>query len=69
MRIDLSQVRSSKTVIRAFDGARRDSVGEIDLPIEIGPIQFNAKFQVLDIPASYNLLLGRPWIDPRSPVI
>ncbi|XP_070010242.1 uncharacterized protein [Nicotiana sylvestris] len=27
-----------------------------------GPTWFDVEFQVLDIPASYNLLLGRPWI-------
>ncbi|XP_055806917.1 uncharacterized protein LOC129875663 [Solanum dulcamara] len=37
-------------------------IGEIDLPLQIGPEEFVVEFQVLDIPASYNLLLGRPWI-------
>ncbi|XP_055812085.1 uncharacterized protein LOC129882003 [Solanum dulcamara] len=37
-------------------------IGEIDLPLQIGPEEFVVEFQVLDIPTSYNLLLGRPWI-------
>ena len=30
--------------------------------MEVGPQQFVIPFQVLDIPRSFNLLLGRPWI-------
>ncbi len=32
MKLNLSHVCSSKTVVRAFDGTRRDAFGEIDLP-------------------------------------
>ncbi|TMW90750.1 hypothetical protein EJD97_015313 [Solanum chilense] len=28
----------------------------------MGPVEFNAKFQVLDMDTSYNILLGRPFI-------
>ena len=28
----------------------------------IGPVTFPISFQILDIPSSYNLLLGCPWI-------
>ncbi|XP_059281345.1 uncharacterized protein LOC132035043 [Lycium ferocissimum] len=41
---------------------RRGVVGEIDLALEIGPVEFMVEFQVMDISASYNLLIGRPWI-------
>ncbi|KAF1863202.1 hypothetical protein Lal_00042506 [Lupinus albus] len=39
----------SSTVVKAFDGARRDVVGEIELPIKIGPCIFKVLFQVMDI--------------------
>jgi len=32
------------------------------LEFTAGPVLLKEKFQVLDIPASFNLLLGRPWI-------
>lgn len=32
------------------------------MPVEIGPITFSMKFQVMEIPSAYNFLLGRPWI-------
>ena len=60
--IDITQVKPSATTVRAFDGSTREIAGEIDLEIEVGPQTFIISFQVLDIPRSFNLLLGRPWI-------
>ncbi|XP_070017821.1 uncharacterized protein [Nicotiana sylvestris] len=41
---------------------RRDTIGEIDLILTIGLVDFEVTFQVLDMDTSYNFLLGRPWI-------
>ncbi|XP_073225565.1 uncharacterized protein [Cicer arietinum] len=49
-------------VVKAFDGSRRQVVGEIDLPIQIGPHNFGITFQVMNIKPAYSCLLGRPWI-------
>lgn len=40
----------------------------MDLPVEIGPHTFDITFQVLDIPAAYNFLLGRPWVHSAGAV-
>lgn len=40
----------------------------MDLHVEIGPHTFEITFQVLDIPAAYNLLLGRPWVHSAGAV-
>ena len=58
----MTQVKPSTTTVRAFDGSKRDIAGEVDLEVEIGPQTFTIPFQVLDIPRTFNLLLGRPWI-------
>lgn len=55
-------LRPSKVTVRAFDGTRRSVNGEIDLPISVGPHEFHVTFQVMEIHASFNCLLGRPWI-------
>ena len=60
--IDVGKLRCSQVSVKGFDGAQRDVVGEIDLFLEIGPVEFIVKFQVMDISTSYNLLIGRPWI-------
>ncbi|XP_060190790.1 uncharacterized protein LOC132620095 [Lycium barbarum] len=60
--IDVGKLRDSQVRVKGFDGAQRDVVGEIDLALEIGPVEFMVEFQVMDISTSYNLLIGRPWI-------
>ena len=49
-------------VVRAFDGSRREVMGEIDIPMQIGPHTCNVVFQVMDINPAYSCLLGRPRI-------
>ncbi|KAI4315948.1 hypothetical protein L6164_023971 [Bauhinia variegata] len=41
-------VKSSIIVVRTFDGTRREALGDIVLPLEIGPSKFNVNFQGLD---------------------
>ncbi|XP_070004087.1 uncharacterized protein [Nicotiana sylvestris] len=48
--------------MKAFDGSQRAMIGEINICLQMGPTWFDVEFQVLDIPALHNLLLGRPWI-------
>nr|XP_016441421.1 PREDICTED: uncharacterized protein LOC107767021 [Nicotiana tabacum] len=62
LNIDTNRIRTSNVSIRAFDGSRRDTIGEIELTMTIDPVDFNIVFQVLDMETSYNFLLGRPWI-------
>ena len=37
-------------------------MGTLEIELLIGPTTFVTLFQVLRIPTSFNLLLGRPWI-------
>lgn len=55
-------MKPSALVVKAFDGSRRTVIGEIELPIKIGPQIFQILFQVMDINPAYSCLLGRPWI-------
>jgi hypothetical protein len=61
-------MRHSGVVVRAFDGSRRSVMGEVDLPMMIGPHVFQITFQVMDIQAAYSCLLGRPWIHEAGAV-
>ncbi|XP_070002755.1 uncharacterized protein [Nicotiana sylvestris] len=62
MEIGTERIRPNNVCLRAFDGVKRDTIGEIDLILTIGPVDFEVTFQVLDMDTSYNFLLGRPWI-------
>ncbi|XP_071909679.1 uncharacterized protein [Coffea arabica] len=57
-----TKLRPSTTVVRGFDGAKSEPMGEVDLVIEIGPAQFQVMCQVMNFSSVYNILLGRPWI-------
>ncbi|KAI5430288.1 hypothetical protein KIW84_034753 [Lathyrus oleraceus] len=61
-------MRQSGVVVKAFDGSRKTVIGEVDLPIKIGPSDFQVTFQVMDIHPSYSCLLGRPWIHEAGTV-
>ncbi|KAI5400872.1 hypothetical protein KIW84_065643 [Lathyrus oleraceus] len=61
-------MRQSGVVMKAFDGSRKTVIGEVDLPVKIGPSDFQITFQVMDIHPSYSCLLGRPWIHEAGAV-
>ena len=52
----------STQTIQAYDSSRREVMGTLEIELLIGPTTFPTLFQVLRIPTSFNLLLGRPWI-------
>ncbi|XP_070044770.1 uncharacterized protein [Nicotiana tomentosiformis] len=58
----LHEIRAGTMNVKAFDGSQRATIRETNLCLQMGPTWFDVEFQVLDISASYNLLLGRPWI-------
>ncbi|KAA3484402.1 Gag-pro-like protein [Gossypium australe] len=62
MPVDMSYLRPCHSTVRAFDGTRREVMGKIEIPLEVGPCTYDIEFQVMDIASSYNCLLGRPWI-------
>lgn len=51
-------MRYSGIIVKAFDGSRKSVIGEVDLPICIGPHVFPITFQVMDIVPAYSCLLG-----------
>ena len=57
-----SRLKLSSMVVRGFDGSQREVMGEIDIPIQIGPHTGNAVVQVVDIKPAESCRLGRPWI-------
>ena len=52
----------STQTVRAYDNTCREVMGTLEIELLIGLTTFITIFQVLRIPTSFNLLLGRPWI-------
>ncbi|XP_050909309.1 uncharacterized protein LOC127123094 [Lathyrus oleraceus] len=61
-------MKPSELIVRAFDGTRRTVIGEVNLPMKIGPHIFLITFFVMDIYPAYSCLLGRPWIHSAGAV-
>jgi len=59
---DGAHLRPSSMIVRAFNGSRREVMGDIELPIQVGPCTFQVTFQVMDILPAYSYLLGHSWI-------
>ncbi|XP_070012694.1 uncharacterized protein [Nicotiana sylvestris] len=53
---------------RGLHGTQKATIGEINLFLQKGQTWFDVEFQVLDISATYNMLLGRPWIHASGAV-
>ena len=66
---DESYMNPSTMVVCTFNGSRREVIGEISLPIQIGPITFEVVFHVMDIAPTYSCLLRRPWINDARAVL
>jgi len=62
LQVDTKDLTPQMMIVRAFDGTRRDTLGEVILPLEIGPSIFQVSFQIIEIDATYTMLLGQPWI-------
>lgn len=54
-------MRFNGVVMKAFDGSKKTVIGEVDLPMLIGPHSFQITFQVMDIHAEYICVFGRAW--------
>jgi len=61
-------VRPSNMIVRAFGGSRREVIGEIELPIQVGPCTFQTVFQVMDVLPTYNCWWCTFHITPEAQV-
>ncbi|XP_077239769.1 uncharacterized protein LOC143880683 [Tasmannia lanceolata] len=64
--LKISIICNKRRGILAYDGTWRDVIGTLALEIQIGGEDFGIEFQVLNIKASFLLLLGRPWLHKIS---
>jgi len=63
MLVDPTHLLPSTMMVRAYDGFLRQVVGTIKIELFIDPQVFLGTLYVMNIHPSYNMLLGRPWIN------
>ena len=52
LNIGVERIRPNNVCVRAFDGAKPNTIGEIKLMLIIGPVEFALEFQILNIKSS-----------------
>ena len=56
-----TELSPSNMTIKAYDDSKRGFEGTFAAIVKVGPVEDEVEFTVLDIPATFALLLGRPW--------
>jgi hypothetical protein len=59
--VDTSYIWMSKIMACSIDGSSMQIIGDIIIELEID-LTILVTLQVIGIPPSYNMLLGKPWI-------
>lgn len=62
LEIPESVLRPTSLMIEAYDNSQRPVHGIIVMYLEFGPTTTPVEFHVMNIDASFNLILGRRWI-------
>lgn len=62
MGLDDKDMTQKSTILVGFSGETQQTIGEIILPTYDKGINLQTKFNVLDCPSAYNIILGTPWI-------
>ncbi|XP_056695513.1 uncharacterized protein [Spinacia oleracea] len=68
MGLDEKSIIRRSTVLVGFSGESLRTVGEISLPTYAEGTNVLTKFNVVDCPSAYNVILGRPWIHKMKAV-
>ncbi|XP_074342386.1 uncharacterized protein LOC141679925 [Apium graveolens] len=50
------------TILVGFSGEKKCKLGEITLPTYAQGVNLLEKFCIIDVDSSYNIIIGRPWI-------
>ena len=62
MGIELSGLENPGRILSGFNGAATTSLGDVVLPVQVGPIIINVQFSVVEDLSPFNAILGRSWL-------
>ena len=60
--LELFGLENPGWILSGFNGATTTSLGDIVLPVQVGPIILNVQFSVVDDLSPFNAILGRTWL-------
>ncbi|XP_034706262.1 uncharacterized protein LOC117929923 [Vitis riparia] len=59
---DLSSLENPGRILSGFNGATTTSLGDIVLPVQVGPVTLNVQISVVQDLSPFNAILGRTWL-------
>ena len=62
MRLSLGMMNSSRRIYSGFNGATTVTLGDVMLPIRVGPITQQVLFSVVGDMGPYNAIMARAWL-------
>ena len=57
-----SSLENPGRILSGFNGASTTSLGDVVLPIQVGPVTLNMQFSVVEDLSPFNAILGRTWL-------
>ena len=58
----LTGLENPGRILSGFNGASTTSLGDIVLPVQVGPVTLNVQFSVVQDLSPFNVILGRTWL-------
>ena len=59
---ELSGLENPGRILSGFNRAATTSLGDIVLPVQVGPVTLNVQFSVVQDLSPFNAILGRTWL-------
>ena len=61
MGLELSGLKNPGRILSGFNDAATSSLGDIVLPVQVGPVTLNVQFSVVEDLFPFNVILGRTF--------
>ncbi|KAF8105148.1 hypothetical protein N665_0162s0027 [Sinapis alba] len=68
MEINLSEIMEIPIPLVGFSGEATVTLGSINLAVKAGSITKVIEFLVIDLPTSYNAIVGTPWLNSMQEI-
>ena len=59
---NLTGLENPGRILSGFNGASTTSLGDIVLPVQVGPVTLNVQFLVVQDLSPFNVILGGTWL-------
>ena len=62
MRLLPTALENPRRILSGFNGVTTTSLGDIVLPVQVGPITQNVQFSIVDDLSPFNAIMGCTWL-------